>query len=321
MKTNDDLNYLRKITDLAHDYYLNKLSLGEISKKYHLSRYLIAKYLDDAISQGLIKITINAPQERNFELENKFRQLFAIENIFILKDSENPSLKNENVIAFAAKHIQSLINDSQIIGLAWGDTVYRVIDAFTPKVKENLVFTQFIGENMKYKSAAGSGRMVEKVAAKYDAHFVTIAGPLYIVNNQIRELLKKEPAFDHAMSLTKKIDLIFCGIGTLSSIESIPAWNESKSIIFPNVDFENVAGMLYGRPYNSDGQFLNIVNDKTFGLDIKSILQIPRRVAFTNSKFKARAMLGALRGKLLTDIIIDESIAQRILMEAGDNTL
>lgn len=204
MKTNDDLNYLRKITDLAHDYYLNKLSLGEISKKYHLSRYLIAKYLDDAISQGLIKITINAPQERNFELENKFRQLFAIENIFILKDSENPSLKNENVIAFAAKHIQSLINDSQIIGLAWGDTVYRVIDAFTPKVKENLVFTQFIGENMKYKSAAGSGRMVEKVAAKYDAHFVTIAGPLYIVNNQIRELLKKEPAFDHAMSLTKK---------------------------------------------------------------------------------------------------------------------
>ncbi|WP_219323972.1 sugar-binding domain-containing protein, partial [Oenococcus oeni] len=51
--------------------------------------------------------------------------------------------------------------------------------------------------------------------------------------------------------------------------------------------------------------------------NIKSILSVPRRIAFTNSKFKARAMLGALRGRLLTDIIIDESIAQRILMEAG----
>ncbi|WP_257610037.1 sugar-binding domain-containing protein, partial [Oenococcus oeni] len=145
--------------------------------------------------------------------------------------------------------MQSLIENSQVVGMAWGDTVYRVIDAFSAKVKEDLVFTQFIGENMKYKSAAGSGRMVEKAAAKYSAQFVTIAGPLYIVNNQARELLKKEPSFNRAGNLIKKLDLIFCGIGTLSSIESIPAWNENKSIIFPGVNFKNVAGMLYGRPY------------------------------------------------------------------------
>ncbi|MHA5213973.1 sugar-binding transcriptional regulator [Oenococcus oeni] len=317
MKTNDDITYLEKIANISHDYYLTKLSIGEISEKYKLSRYLISRYLDDALEQGLVKITINAPQERNFELEKKFRQLFTIKNIFIIKDSENPSLKNENVIAFAAKHIQSLIENSQVVGMAWGDTVYRVIDAFSAKVKEDLVFTQFIGENMKYKSAAGSGRMVEKAAAKYSAQFVTIAGPLYIVNNQAHELLKKEPSFNRAGNLIKKLDLIFCGIGTLSSIESIPAWNENKSIIFPGVNFKNVAGMLYGRPYNIDGQFLNLADDKVFGSNIKSILSVPRRIAFTNSKFKARAMLGALRGRLLTDIIIDESIAQRILMEAG----
>ncbi|OIL70796.1 hypothetical protein ATX32_11270 [Oenococcus oeni] len=92
-------------------------------------------------------------------------------------------------------------------------------------------------------TAAGSGRMVEKAAAKYSAQFVTIAGPLYIVNNQARELLKKEPSFNRAGNLIKKLDLIFCGIGTLSSIESIPAWNENKSIIFPGVNFKNVAGI------------------------------------------------------------------------------
>ena len=35
-----------QIANIAHDYFLSKLNIAEISKKYNLSRYLIAKAID-----------------------------------------------------------------------------------------------------------------------------------------------------------------------------------------------------------------------------------------------------------------------------------
>ncbi len=32
-----------QLADIAHDFYLSKLNIGEISQKYNLSRYLITK--------------------------------------------------------------------------------------------------------------------------------------------------------------------------------------------------------------------------------------------------------------------------------------
>ena len=40
--------------NLAQDYYLSKMAISDISKKYNLSRYLIMKYLDEAFSSGAL---------------------------------------------------------------------------------------------------------------------------------------------------------------------------------------------------------------------------------------------------------------------------
>ena len=80
----DDMNHRRLLIGIAHDYYLSKINIAEISKKYQVSRYLISKYLDEAMATGLVKININTPIERNSELEAKFKHRFPIEHIYII---------------------------------------------------------------------------------------------------------------------------------------------------------------------------------------------------------------------------------------------
>ena len=48
---------------------------------------------------------------------------------------------------------------------------------------------------------------------------------------------------------------------------------------------------------------------------MKTIFQTPKRVGVVKSKFKPQATLGTLRGKFFTELIISESIAERILAE------
>lgn len=309
------MNNHELLAQLSQDYYLSQLTLSELSEKYALSRYLVNKYLEDARKQGIVTITISAPINRDFELERQFQQLFDISRIYIIKDGEHLEDK-EAIIKFAADRIHSRIIDSQTVGLLWGETMFDVIGHFPPQPVPNLVLTQLMGENRKYNSAAGSMRMVEKAAKQFSAEYITLSGPLYIVNPAIREGMEHEIASQAAFAAARKMDLVFSGLGTLASVNSIPLWRAHTSEIFPDVNLGAIAGMAYGRPYDINGKLLvSPENDSIFGVDMKTILQTPHRIGVVRSKFKTQATLGALRGKFFTELIISESIANRILAE------
>ncbi|WP_316246489.1 sugar-binding domain-containing protein, partial [Enterococcus faecium] len=79
----------------------------------------------------------------------------------ILKSSEDLSQHDLLFSKFAADYIQELIKKANVVALSWGDTVYKVIDQFKMGAREELIFTQFIGEIGKYNSLAGSTRLVQ----------------------------------------------------------------------------------------------------------------------------------------------------------------
>lgn len=313
-----NLSHEKFLTQLAQDYYWEKLTIAELTQKYDCSRYLISKYLDEALNSGLVNIQINSPVSRNFQLESQFTTLFGIEQVYILKNEDNPSSDGLNIIAYATQQIQELIDHSSVVGMSWGGTVYNVIEHFQTEINPNVTFTQYLGENMKYSSLAGSTRMVEHAANRLSAHYLTIPAPLYIVDDVIRDNLKKEPALINTFAAATQMDFIFGGFGTIASIDSIDPWRHAKSQIFPGVSDSEIAGMLFGRPYNINGEFLIPKKDTTFGLTLPEILATPRRFAILKSRFKTNAALGALRGKFLTDIVLDEMIARRILLANDD---
>lgn len=303
------------LANISQDFYFNELTIGDLAEKYQLSRYLVNKYLDDARQSGIVTINIATPTARDRELEQQFKEIFDIPNIYIVKDNELPEGSHENFIKFAAEKIETAIKDSSIVGMTWGGTIFNIIEHFNDLDLPNLTFTQFVGENRKYNSAAGSMRMVEKAAEKFSAKYVTLSGPVYIINDAVRNGLKNEIASLDAFENSRQMDLIFSSLGTLASINSIDTWRNGINDIFPDINFGDIAGLAYGRPYGIHGHFLNQEHDRVFGQDLETILATPKRIVVIKSKFKTQATLGALRGGLFTDYIITEPIARRILAE------
>ncbi|UQS83159.1 sugar-binding transcriptional regulator [Bombilactobacillus thymidiniphilus] len=303
------------LANLAKDYYVNRLNLAELAEKYHISRYLVNQALDKARQQGIVTFSIQSPTARNWNLENDLQQLSAIPNIYVLKDSNDAALNMDILTRYAAQKIEEKLQHCHIVGTAWGSTVYNVITKFERRSLPDLQFVQFIGENMKYNSAVGSARMVEYAANQFSSNYSTLSGPLYILNDETRHGMLQEIATQETIKKAQRMEMIFTGIGTLHSVKSIPIWWRNRQQIFAQVDLNQVAGMAYGRPYDINGHFLNPETDKTFGLDLETILQTPTRFGIIDSKFKVEALLGALRGKLFTHIITNESVARRALYE------
>ncbi|MCI1890539.1 sugar-binding transcriptional regulator [Schleiferilactobacillus perolens] len=306
------------LTAIAQDYYFSRASVSELAEKYHITRYFVEKYLQEAQASGLVTITIQAPTTRLQSLELKFKQAFAIPHLVIIKDAANPTQTIEHVVTYAAQQVQNLIHAQNVVGLSWGATIYDVIQHFSADNQPGLTFTQYMGENMKYHSRAGSTRMVEMAANKFSANYQTIVGPLYVFNPTVRTMLTKEPALAPAFALCEKLDLIICGIGTMDSIDSIPVWHQHRNEIVPADQIENVAGVLFGRPYDVQGRLIAPDKSPLFGISETAVRAVPRRVGIVTSKFKTRATLGALRGGMLTDLVMSEAVANRIAAEAAE---
>lgn len=311
MLMNNKLEKEDLLVELSKDYYVKNIPITELTQKYQLSRYKILKHLEEASETGVVTITINSPFQRTKELEAFFKQHFQTE-VIVLKNTESIIEQETQFWEFCSTIIQDEVEHSKIVSLSWGDSVYKVIEQFKPSIKEDITFAQFLGESGKYQTLAGSLRLVQKAASKYEANYLTLTAPLYILDNQARAKLALEPGISTTLSVAKQSDLLISSLATPASITSVDAWNQNKELIFGKI-FDQAIGMAYGRPFNLNGEFLIDEKDKTFGLALPDILNIPKRVAICNSKFKAEACLGALNGHLFTKLIVDEKSALKIM--------
>lgn len=308
METNETNQLL---VNLTKDYYIEDIPITTLTEKYGLSRYKILKYLNDAKDQGIITINIQAPYERNYELETQLSSLFNT-SFFILKEGEDVSNADYYFWKFSAEIIEDYIIQSKVVSLSWGDSIYQVIEQFKPAITDNLMFTQFVGEIGKYHSLAGSMRLVQKAASKFEANYLTLSAPLYIINDEARKLLALEPLLQKTLITAEQSDVLLTAVATPASITSVDSWNQNKLLLFGE-SFNQTCGFAFGRPFDQYGNFLNLENDKTFGLSLEQIFQIPKRICVNNNKFKTNALIGALRGNFFTHLFLNEKSALSIL--------
>lgn len=313
----DNIEEHALLANLAQDYYLSELSLAQLAKKYHLSRYLVNKYLDDARRKGIVSISIASPAPRNLALEKIFQQHFSIPYIAIMRNSMDPLETKESSFHYAAQELTTLISGNKTIGLTWGVTLYNLLNALPASIQEDVTFCQFIGDDLKPNSAVGAMRLVRQTASKFSANALTLPAPLYMVSDQNRTQLAEEIALKPTMAAANQMDVLVTTPGTLDSLRSVPLWRDHESELFPQTNLSEAVGMLFGRPYDIQGRFLNQGQDKTFGANLENILATPRRLGIVNTNFKTQATLGALRGNFFTDLLITEALAERILIEIG----
>lgn len=82
-QTNTDL-----LINIAQDFYINQLTIADISTKYQVSRYKISKYLDEALAKNIVSITIRSPFARSQELEKQLSISYPSHRFYVLANTE-----------------------------------------------------------------------------------------------------------------------------------------------------------------------------------------------------------------------------------------
>lgn len=306
------------LAGIAHDYYLSKLNIADISQKYNLSRYLVSKALDDAQKHGIVQISIQQQTKRDSELERKFQNKFHLKEVFILKDQDTTNQDNEAIVKFAAQQIQNYAKSAHNIGMSWGTLMMDIIRFFKEEERKDLNFIQLSGQT--FNSSPRKKQLTQEAATKFNAKAYTLPAPLYVKNPQLIRDIQQEPFYQNLINYYQNLDLTFAGLGTFQSIQVNQFFMKNYApILFKDIDVNKIAGLVFGHAYDIEGNFFTQLDNNICSISIKDLQNTPNRFVIVKNRFKTNALLGALRSGIFTHLVTSEGIAERVWQKANEN--
>lgn len=304
------------LAEVARLYYVEELTQSKIAKRIYTSRSKISRMLQEAREKGIVEIKINYPWARSLETENKLLKTFDLTEVRVLNSKDlqyNEILNGLGVLA--ANYIDHIIKDNYILGISWGKTMYNVVKSFNPSKKKSIKVVQVIGAAGTKNPIIDGPDLVRQLATAYGGNYYYLHAPLFIKDDIAQKALIKQPAIIHTLSLARRANIILTGIGALSTSSPNSLWEGYlNQETLDKLQFKGAVGHICAHHYDINGQLVDLdEHNNIIGIDLNYLHKIDKVVGVAGGEIKTKAILGALNGKHINVLIIDDITAQKVL--------
>ncbi len=304
----------RLMIKVAKLYYENNLTQDVISQKLRISRPRVSRLLQEARDTGIVQIKVASFPSPYVDLETHLEKRYGLDEVIVadVMDTLSPADVSRELGEVAAGYFRSAVQDGDIIGLTWGETLSSMIDHLGAEKKQGVTVVQMVGGLGDPALESHATDLVRRLAQLLDANLNLLPAPGIVSSVEAAFFFKAERYILQAIHTALQADIVFAGIGApnheslLMRDESIVTWDEINPLILQGAVGE--IGLhffdIQGNPIASD------VKERVIGVDLESYSVLPNVVGVAGGMKKADAILGAVRGGYIKTLITDVSVAQ-----------
>ena len=312
MNEYEKLNLLVSISKM---YYHHNYSQQEIASKLKLSRTYIGKLLNEAREKGIVEIKINDPIKSESGLEENFRKRFGLIKAIIIPTEDSDPLLLEKLGSAAAEYFNLILQDNDVVGVAWGETLYM----FSKKVnsRSDLVGIQVVqvcGGVTKINDKIYASDIPKNISRHLNCPHYVIPLPAVLESITAKNTLMKDKNITHVMSLARKSTIVLFSVGNLDETNTF-----IKAGYFSNEEFENLGktgaiGDVCSHIINNNGGLYDIKLEKrTVALSLDEISTIPTRICIAAGRHKRNTLASALQTGCINVLVTNEQTANALL--------
>ena len=300
------------LSEVARLYYEQDLTQSQIAKRLFISRSSISRLIKQAREEGIVEIVIHYPYDRMRTLEYEFFTRFNISEIRIIDVADHPNPSDYVAVTkLAASYLNSLLNNESILGLTWGRSVFGAVQELRPKrFLPNMQVVQMAGSIESNTPFIDGPDLVRNTAGKYGCKYHYLMVPFSVEDEAIRESLIRRPSVIETLALAENANIMCTGIGSDANWGNYLKPEDLKRILDAGA-----IGYISGYYFDINGNIIELpeIYNRFICVSRKIFETIPYRIAVISDIKKAKATLGALRGKLINSLIISTVIANKIL--------
>jgi DNA-binding transcriptional regulator LsrR (DeoR family) len=299
-------------------YYLQDLTMDVIARELKTSRSSVSRLLSFARETGLVEIQIHSPLDRGAQLERTIGDLFRVDaHVVPVAGNLSDVDRLERVAMTAARVLPRFIESNSVIGIAWGSTLSAVSRHLVAKETHDSVIVQMNGAgNTLTTGIEYASDILERFGRAYSARVQQFPVPAFFDSPRTKEALWQERSTRRVLDLVARMDVAIFGLG--SPFAEVPSRVYIGGYLdradYKSLSTERVIGDVATVFYRADGSWRDIaLNARSTGPGFDRLVKVARRVCIASGPQKLASLRGALSADLITDLVIDEELARRLV--------
>jgi DNA-binding transcriptional regulator LsrR (DeoR family) len=301
---------------VARRYYLDGRSKVEIAKEFALSRFKVARLLEDARSSGMVRIEISHPGTVDVELSDRLMRSLGLTHCVVTDTpDEHPVALREHLGAAAAELLGELVGPDDVLGLSWARSVSAMATALRSLAPVPVV--QLTGALTRPDGDDSSIELVREVSRTSGGPAYFFYAPMSVADATTARALRSQPEVERAFSLIGSVTVAVAGVGAWepgqSTLYDATGEAECRELARAGV-CADVSGVLVDA---AGARVPAALTDRMIGITYDQMRAVPEVIGIVYGTAKVRAVLAAVRGGLVNSLVTHSTLAEALIDAAG----
>ncbi|GAA1242186.1 DeoR family transcriptional regulator [Prauserella halophila] len=306
-------------TSIGRRFYVQGASKLEIAEEFGISRFKVARILDQARDSGLIRVEFDVPAPLEPTLSDEVASAYGLRRALVLERADRTEIElRKRLGAMAADLLTELITEDDVLGLVWARTVNAMTDSLRGLARCPVVQLCGVSSRIDTRehSADRSVETVRRVAAVSGGEAFPVFGPLVLPDHRTAQTLRQQPGIAEAFERFAKIT---------TAVVSIGAWRSGQSTVYSvlgqqqreELARKGAVAEVAARLFDADGnELVGEPGHHVLAASVADLKRIPEVIALGGGAGKADAIAAVLRSGMVDTLVTDAGAAERLLAQA-----
>jgi deoxyribonucleoside regulator len=309
-----DHEKLSKVIEAAKLYYLLDYNQNEIAKILGVSRPTVSRLLQRAKSDGIVQINIIDPTDDVENLAVQLEKKFNLKKVVIasIPQYENHIIKNY-LGESAAKYLDEIVKDGDIIGVTWGTTLYHIAIELKQKFLKDVKVVQLKGGVSLAETNTYASEVLFLFGKAYNTTPHNLPLPAIVDHVVVKQAMEADRHIRKILELGKQANIALFTIGSIKTDSLL-----FQLGYFTESDMESLYGKAVGdicsRFFDKNGEICNeSLNERTLGVNLDELKKKEYSIVVAGGPNKIDGIYGALKGEYANVLITDQFTAKFLL--------
>lgn len=302
------------IIEVTWCYYQDGMNQNEIAERLGISRATVVNYLSEARRRDYVRITLDTDIFRDQGLARAMVDRFGLRDAIVVPSSpDGPGRSLDRVTRVVSDWLPSLLEPGDRLGVAWGETVYRIAEAAPRVTLDGLTVVQLVGSRPAALGFAAE-TCSATLARRYGAHCINLHVPLLLSDRQLVDRLKQEPVIREQLDAVADCNKTLFACGTCTAGSHVVHTGLLDRSEVDACAGKGAIGVICGRliDHNGDGVKREI-EDRMIAVTLDQMKNKDMGLLVGSGPERAMPMLAAIRGGYATHVATCSQTAAEML--------
>ena len=295
-------------------YFLDGATKSEIAAELGISRFKVARLIDVAVRDGIVRIEIAVPPDIDIGLSRELAVRHGIRSALVVRTIDGPEeFKRAQLGRACAELLTETIEATDVLGISWGRTLHSMV-GHLPSLPPCTV-VQIVGSVPTLELDVNSMELVRRVAERTGGDVYPLHVPLLVDTPEMAAALRRDPHVSRTLAMFGRLTRAVVGIGAWAPGGSTVRAALPDSVA-AELDAEGAVADVCGTLLDADGRELAAggLASRAIAISGPQLRAVPDVIAIAGGAAKVTAIVAALRSGLIHRLITDEEAARLLVV-------